>query len=158
MNLQTAAVGLCSVFFLRQEASGLEWALKRLAVRGLSAPAHGLASEHFNMLDAQIGTLTPPMVLEQAPWSADGGPRSQGKHLFLLNKWSGSLLLSVCFDRLPHAELQIASRSRQPTFLTFGLLIQIVTTRFTPGRGEADDGKRLMCGLDRAQRCYTRIY
>lgn len=110
MNLQTAAVGLCSVFFLRQEASGLEWALKRLAVRGLSAPAHSLASEHFNMLDAQIGTLTPPMVLEQALWSGDGGPRSQGKHLFLLNKWSGSLLLSVCFDRQPHAELQIASR------------------------------------------------
>lgn len=95
MKLQTTAVGPCNVFFLRREASGLERPLKRLAVRAPFAPAHDSASEYFNMLPAQIGTLTPPMFSERALWSGDGGRRSQGKHLFLQNKWSRSLRLSI---------------------------------------------------------------
>lgn len=66
MKLQTTAVGPCNVFFLRQEASGLEQPLKRLAVRAPFAPAHDSASENFNMLHAQIGTLTPPRFSERA--------------------------------------------------------------------------------------------
>lgn len=65
IKLQTTAVAPCNVFFLRQEASGLERSLNRLAVRAPFAPAHDSASENFNMLHAQIGTLTPLMFSER---------------------------------------------------------------------------------------------